>query len=83
VTEQLLAQQLESPSGTGRDETPKSDQPASPHQHQTRMQTSTRILPGSYACPCPVRRGEAGGCQEMLKIAFTTPMINAWSDPAR
>jgi hypothetical protein len=48
VTEQLLAQQLESPSGTGRDETPKSDQPVSPHQHQTRMQTSTRILTGSY-----------------------------------
>ena len=49
MTEQLLAQQLESPSGTGRVE-PRSDhQPDSPHQQATGYQQADPILTGSSA----------------------------------
>ena len=51
MTEQLLAQQLESPSGTGRVE-PRSDhQPDSPHQQATGSQQAEPILTGSSALP--------------------------------
>lgn len=47
MTEQLLLQQLESPSGTGRDE-PRSDhQPDSPRQRSTGCQPADPILTGS------------------------------------
>jgi len=50
VTEQLLAQQLESPSGTGRVE-PRSDyQPDSPHQQATGYQQADPILTGRSVC---------------------------------
>ena len=49
--EPLLLQQLESPSGTGRDEPRSQTTLPDSHQQQTRMQTSTRILTGSYALP--------------------------------
>jgi hypothetical protein len=48
VTERLLAQQLESPSGTGRDEPRSQTTLPRSHQQQTRMQTNTRILTGRY-----------------------------------
>jgi hypothetical protein len=48
VTEPLLLQQLESPSGTGRVE-PRSDhQPVSPRQQRTGCQPAEPILTGSY-----------------------------------
>ena len=49
MTEPLLLQQLESPSGTGRDEPRSQTTLPDSHQQQTRMQTSTPILTGRYA----------------------------------
>jgi hypothetical protein len=48
VTEQLLPQQLESPSGTGRDEPRHDHQPDSPRQNRTGCQPADLILTGSY-----------------------------------
>ena len=56
MTEQLLLQQLESPSGTGRDE-PRS-QISLPKRTNKRSRTSTPILTGSYGAI--VRRGVNG-----------------------
>jgi hypothetical protein len=48
VTEPLLLAAARVALRNGACRTPKSDQPASSHQQQTLMQTSTRILTGSY-----------------------------------
>jgi hypothetical protein len=57
VTEQLLTQQLESPSGTGRAEPRSKNQPVSyPHQ-RTGYQPADPILTGSSVCCIRVARG--------------------------
>ena len=78
MTEQLLAQQLESPSGTGRVE-PRSDhQPDSPRQQRTGCQPAQPILTGSYALvrrlpqfEVDVRLVGRANCGEELNRGFT------------
>ena len=80
MTEQLLAQQLESPSGTGRVE-PRSDhQPDSPRQQATGCQPADPILTGSYE-----RRGFASKASashtKAIAGASTNGMPNAIKFP--
>ncbi len=57
MTEQLLLQQLESPSGTGRVEPRSNHQPDSPRQQATGSQQADPILTGSYAWVANLGRG--------------------------
>ncbi len=82
MTEQLLPQQLESPSGTGRVE-PRSDhQPDSPHQQATGSQQADPILTGSSGARVDPRTQSSGTCS---KTQSTMPnQLTFWlSNPKR
>ena len=72
MTEQLLLQQLESPSGTGRVEPRSKRQPDSPRHQRTGYQPADTILTGSSGGVCRLASHQDQlTCVEMVILAST------------
>jgi hypothetical protein len=75
VTEQLLQQQLESPSGTGRVEPRSNHQPDSPHPQRTGCQQADPILTGSYAWRFPFAAFRTRSLLSLRRSAITSARV--------